>query len=350
VHGGRAFPLRIADRDAMVRRGRWQGGTMPPPGSASHDAAHDAAHALDLDALLASVADEDGGQVDDSIPQLADADPRLVGIALVTPDGRTHAAGDSAHLFSIQSAVKPFLFALALADTDGAALDRVGIEPTGEAFDAIKLESGTGRPPNPMVNAGAILTASLVRGTGLEERNARILAGLSAFAGRDLEVDEDVAEAEQLHGDRNHALAHLMRSEGTLHVSADDAVAAYARACAVRVSAEILAAMGATLACGGRNPLTGSRVVPQDVARDVVSVMATCGVYDGSGRWMRQVGVPAKSSVSGAIVLSAPGRLGAAVFSPPLDDQGTSVRGAVLAGALADGLGLHAFGAAGDRD
>ncbi|WP_328706908.1 glutaminase A [Clavibacter zhangzhiyongii] len=270
-------------------------------------------------------------------------------MALVTPDGRTHAAGDSTAPFSIQSAVKPFLFALALADTDGDALDAVGIEPTGESFDAIKLESGTGRPPNPMVNAGAILTASLVRGSTLEERMERILAGLSAFAGRELEVDEDVAESERLLGDRNHALAHLMRSEGTLHVSADDAVAAYARACAVLVSAEVLAAMGATLACGGRDPLTGSRVVSERVARDVVSVMATCGVYDGSGRWMRRVGVPAKSSVSGAIVLSAPGRLGAAVFSPPLDDQGTSVRGAVLAQGIADGLGLHAFGFAGGR-
>jgi glutaminase len=321
---------------------------MTAPGSTPHDPAHDAAHALDLDRLLAGVAHEDGGEVDDSIPQLAETDPQLAGIALVTPDGRTHAAGDSVHPFSIQSAVKPFLFALALADTDGAALDEVGIEPTGEAFDAIKLESGTGRPPNPMVNAGAILTASLVRGTTLEERMERILAGLSAFAGEDLVVDEEVAECEQLLGDRNHALAHLMRSEGTLHVSADDAVAAYARACAVLVTPEILAAMGATLGSGGRNPITRSRVVSAEVARDVVSVMATCGVYDGSCRWMRQVGVPAKSSVSGAIVLAAPGRLGAAVFSPPLDDQGTSVRGAVLARDLADRLGLHAFGGAGE--
>lgn len=325
---------------------------MPAPGSAPHaaalasprDPAHDAAHALDLARILADVRDERGGAVDDSIPPLADADPGLAGIALVTPDGRTHRAGDSAHPFSVQSAVKPFLFALALADTDGAALDAVGIEPTGEAFDAIKLESGTGRPPNPMVNAGAILTASLVRGSSLAERTERIFAGLSDFAGRELEVDEEVAESEWLLGDRNHALAHLMRSEGTLHVSADDAVAAYARACAVLVTAESLAAMGATLACGGRNPLTGSRVVSERVARDVVSVMATCGVYDGSGRWMRQVGVPAKSSVSGALVLAAPGRLGAAAFSPPLDDRGTSVRGALLAGRLADALGLHAFG------
>lgn len=300
---------------------------------------------FDLDALRASVLDERGGAVDDSIPQLAAADPDLCALALVLPDGTTRATAQADVPFSVQSAVKPFLFALALLDTDGAALDLVGIEPTGEAFDAIKLESGTGRPPNPMVNAGALLTATLVDGDDVDARDARIRHGLSAFAGQDLDVDEDVARSEHLLGDRNHALAHLMRAEGTLDVGADDAVAVYARACAVLVDARTLAVMGATLACGGRNPLTGDQVVPASVARDVVSVMATCGVYDGSGRWMRTVGVPAKSSVSGAIVLSAPGVLGAAVVSPPLDDQGTSVRGARASALLADGLGLHAFAA-----
>ncbi|MCR2824466.1 glutaminase, partial [Microbacterium sp. zg.Y909] len=210
--------------------------------------------------------------------------------------------------------------------------------------DAIKLESGTGRPPNPMVNAGALLTASLVDGDTAADRDERILRGLSAFAGKPLEVDEDVAHNEHLLGDRNHALAHLMRAEGTLQASADDAVAVYARACAILVDARTLAVMGATLACGGVNPLTGERVVPREVARDVVSVMATCGVYDGSGRWMRRVGVPAKSSVSGAIVLSAPGALGAAVISPPLDAQGTSVRGALAAERMSADLDLHVFG------
>lgn len=223
----------------------------------------------------------------------------MLGVALVGVDGATSSAGDAGTPFSVQSAVKPFLFALALVDTDGGALDRVGIEPTGEAFDAVKLEGGTGRPPNPMVNAGAILTAALVHGGSADERSERILRGLSAFAGRPLSVDEDVAVDEHLLGDRNHALAHLMRSEGTLTITADDAVAAYARACAVLVDAEALAVMGATLAAGGRNPVTGELVVPPAVARDVVSVMATCGVYDGSGRWMRSVGVPAKSSVLG---------------------------------------------------
>jgi glutaminase len=300
----------------------------------------------DLDELRARVLPEGDGVVNDSIPQLADADPNLCGIALVLPDGTVRSSAQADVRFSVQSAVKPFLFALALLDTDGDALDRIGIEPTGEAFDAIKLESGTGRPPNPMVNAGALLTAALVDGGDVDGRNERILRGLSAFAGRPLEVDEDVACNEHLLGDRNHALAHLMRSEGTLQVSADDAVTVYARACAVLVDAEALAVMGATLAFGGVNPVTGERVVPASVARDVVSVMATCGVYDGSGRWMRGIGVPAKSSVSGAIVLSAPGRLGAAVISPPLDPQGTSVRGRVASDRLSLDLDLHMFGSA----
>lgn len=301
--------------------------------------------AYDLEALRSRVVNEGGGAVDDSIPELAAADPELCAISLALPDGTVRSSAQADVPFSIQSAVKPFLFALALLDTDGDALDRVGIEPTGEAFDALKLESGTGRPPNPMVNAGALLTASLVDGGDEHGRSARILRGLSAFAGRQLEVDESVACNEHLLGDRNHALAHLMRAEGTLHLGADDAVAAYARACAVLVDAGALAVMGATLALGGENPVTGERVVPERVARDVVSVMATCGVYDGSGRWMRAVGVPAKSSVSGAIVLSAPGRLGAAVVSPPLDEQGTSVRGAVASELLSAELGLHSFGA-----
>lgn len=299
----------------------------------------------DLDRLRDRVLEEEGGEVDDSIPQLAEADPGLCALALVLPDGTVRTSAQADVPFSVQSAVKPFLFALALLDTGGEALERIGIEPTGEAFDAIKLESGTGRPPNPMVNAGALLTAALVHGRDVDSRNDRIHRGLSAFAARELDVDEGIAHNEHLLGDRNHALAHLMRAEGTLQVGADDAVAVYARACATLVDAEALAVMGATLACGGVNPVSGERVVSAAVARDVVSVMATCGVYDGSGRWMRGVGIPAKSSVSGAIVLSAPGRLGAAVFSPPLDPQGTSVRGHLASELLSAELDLHVFAA-----
>lgn len=297
----------------------------------------------DLDALRSRVLPHDEGAVDDSIPSLAAADPGLCAIALALPDGTVRGSSHSDTAFTMQSSVKPFLFALALLDTDGDALHRVGIEPTGEAFDAIKLESGTGRPPNPMVNAGALLTASLVDGDDGKARSNRIVQGLSAFAGRPLEIDERTAEEEREHGERNHALAHLMRAEDTLHVTADDAVEVYGRACAVLVDVEALAVMGATLALGGVNPVTRERVVPASVARDVVSVMATCGVYDGSGTWMRRVGVPAKSSVSGAVVLAAPRTLGAAVLSPPLDDQGTSVRGRIASEMLSDDLGLHVF-------
>ncbi|KAA9087086.1 glutaminase A [Microbacterium radiodurans] len=298
----------------------------------------------DLDALRERFLPEREGERSTSIPQLADADPDLCAVALALPDGTVRASAAADVPYSIQSAVKPFLFALALVDTDGEALGRVGIEPTGEAFDAIKLESDTGRPPNPMVNAGAILTCALVDGDDPAARIRRIRTGLSAFAGRPLDIDDDVARSEHLLGDRNHALAHLMRAEGTLSATADDAVAVYASACAVLVDTATLAVMGATLALGGVNPVSGERVVPASVARDVVAVMATCGVYDGSGRWMRSVGVPAKSSVSGAIVLSAPGILGAAVISPPLDEQGTSVRGRLASEALAADLGLHVFG------
>lgn len=297
----------------------------------------------DLDALRSRLLPHDGGDVDDSIPRLAEADPGLCAVAVALGDGSVRGSDASDAPFALQSSVKPFLFALALLDTGGEALARVGIEPTGEAFDAIKLESGTGRPPNPMVNAGALLTASLVDGGGVDERTDRILRGLSAFAGRPLAIDERTAREEREHGERNHALAHLMRAEGTLHVGADDAVEVYGRACAVLVDVEALAVMGATLAFGGVNPVSGERVVPAAVARDVVSVMATCGVYDGSGTWMQRVGVPAKSSVSGAIVLSAPRILGAAVLSPPLDEQGTSVRGRIASEILSDELGLHAF-------
>ncbi|KTR82621.1 glutaminase A [Leucobacter chromiiresistens] len=303
----------------------------------------DDVRSYDLDALRERVLPETSGSVTESIPQLAEADPDLCGIALVALDGEVRTSRQGEAAFSIQSAVKPFVFALALQDTGRAALERVGIEPTGEAFDAVKLESGTGRPPNPMVNAGALLTSSIVDGRDAGARSERIAAGLSAFAGRPLQVDEEVAAAEQRLGDRNLALAHLMRSEGTLRVEAEDAIGVYGRACATLVDASALAVMGATLASGGVNPCTGERVVSPEVARDVISVMATCGVYDGSGRWMREVGVPAKSSVSGAIVLASPGFLGAAIFSPPLDDQGTSVRGHRASALLSADLGLHAF-------
>lgn len=298
----------------------------------------------DLDALRRDMLAVDDGEVDDSIPELAKADPGVCGLAMVDRDGEVRDTDDADLEFSIQSAVKPFVYALALVDLGDAVLERVGTEPTGEAFDAIRLESDTGRPPNPMVNAGALLTANLVAGSTPDERFDRILAGISAFAGRELRVDDGVSRSEQLLGDRNRALGYLMRSMGTLDVPVDDAVSVYARACSIVVSAEVLAVMGATLAFGGRNPVTGEQVVPAETVTTVLSVMATCGMYDGSGRWMRRVGLPAKSGVAGGLVATVPWELGIGVYSPPLDGEGNSVRGVHACERLSDDLRLHVFG------
>ena len=299
----------------------------------------------DLDALDAKLRDTEGGEVDDSIPELARADSSLFGVATVTDDGEIRSAGDARVPFSLQSAVKPFVYALALMDRgEDFVLEAVGTEPTGQAFDAIVFESETGRPPNPMVNAGALLTANLVDGDGPDERTARILSGLSAIAGRDLEIDRDVAGSERLLGDRNRALGYLMRSAGTLDTDVDDAITVYARACSVLVDTEVLAIMGATLAFGGRNPITGVQALSREVVTETLSVMATCGMYDGSGRWLRRVGLPAKSGVAGGLVAVAPGSLGIGVYSPPLDEEGNSVRGVLACEQLSDDLGLHLFG------
>lgn len=298
---------------------------------------------LDLDAVLERLRGIDDGEVDDSIPQLAEADPSDLGLALAFSNGDVRSTGDARVEFSLQSAVKPFVYALALMDDHDDVIGRVGTEPTGEAFDAVRLEEDTGRPPNPMVNAGALLTASLVDGGSPAERLERILSGLSGFAGRQLRVDEDLARSEELCGDRNRALGYLMRSAGTLPVEVDDAIEVYAAACSVVVDAEVLAVMGATLAFGGRNPRTGEQVVPRRVVTEVLSVMATCGMYDGSGQWFQRVGLPAKSGVSGGLVAAVHGVLGIGVYSPPLDEVGNSVRGVAACEQLSDELGLHVF-------
>jgi glutaminase len=299
-----------------------------------------------LEQLHAELREVDDGAVHESIPALTEADPDLFGLALVTADGDVFTAGDADAGFTVQSAAKPFVYALALADAGrDTVLDRVGTEPTGEAFDAVVLEADTGRPPNPMVNAGAVLVASLVDGSTADERFGRILAGLSAFAGRPLEVDERVRASEQEHGDRNRALAYLMHGTGALTVDVDEAVDAYFRTSSVEVTARDLAVMGATLAAGGRNPVTGNRVVPAELMTTVLSVMSTCGLYDGAGRWVHRVGMPAKSGVSGGLVAVLPSQLGLGLYSPLLDANGNSVRAVQACERLSDDLGLHMFGA-----
>jgi glutaminase len=291
-----------------------------------------------LEALLREcVHDAPGGALADYIPELAHADPDWFGIVLESHDGDAYAAGDAGTAFTIQSISKPFVYALALEQLGLDAVDaHVGCEPSGEPFNAISLEPGTGRPVNPMVNAGAILTTALVDG-GFE----RIAHGLSAFAGRPLQVDEAVYASEHRTGDRNRAIAHLMRGAGSLTADVEETLDAYFRQCALLVSAADLAVMAATLANSGRDPVSGERVVREDTAQHVLSMMAMCGMYDAAGAWMLRVGLPAKSGVSGGVLAVSPGQFGIGLFSPPLDARGNSVRGVLACERLAERFGLH---------
>ncbi|MDJ0343601.1 glutaminase [Streptomyces sp. H10-C2] len=213
--------------------------------------------------------------------------------------------------------------------------------PSGEAFNAISLDAATGRPANPMINAGAIAVTALVPAADAGARFARIRDCLSAFAGRRLGFDEYVYRSEVATGHRNRALAHLMRAAGSLRGDPVEAVETYFRQCAVLATVTDLAVMAATLANGGVNPMTGVAVVPEPVAVQVLSVMATCGMYDAAGEWMLRVGLPAKSGVSGGLVAASPARFGLGVHSPPLDASGNPVRGVAALRELSGRLGLH---------
>jgi glutaminase len=295
-----------------------------------------------LAGLLDRTAPDPDARVATYIPELATADPRRFGIAVAGVTGQVHAAGDASLAFTLQSVSKPFVYALVVSELGLDAVSRhVGFEPSGEPFNAISLEDGTGRPANPMINAGAIVTSALVTAGGPAERTARIVATLSAFAGRDLRVDDRVYASESATGDRNRALAHLMRAAGVLPVAIDGAVEVYFRQCAVLATVADIAVMGATLANGGVNPRTGVRVVGAPAARHTLALMAGCGMYDHAGEWLLRVGLPAKGGVSGGIVAVQPGQVGIGVFSAPLDRWGNSARGVAALTALSDQYGLH---------
>jgi glutaminase len=294
-----------------------------------------------LDDVWRSVSGLSGGEVATYIPELAKADPATFGLSLATLDGHVYDAGDQVP-FTIQSVSKPFALALALADRGAeAVLARVGVEPSGDAFNTISLDHVSGRAYNPMVNAGAIVTTALVGGDTRAEQADRLLDGLSAFAGRPLDVDEDVFVSERETGDRNRAIAYLMRSAGLLDDDVLAQVDLYFRQCSIVVTAHDVAVMSATLANGGVNPVTGVQVVPREVVGSVLTVMTTCGMYDYAGEWLFRVGLPAKSGVSGGVAAALPGQLGLGVHSPLLDARGNSVRGVAACAELSERLGLH---------
>ncbi len=288
--------------------------------------------------------DDASGDIATYIPELATVEPDGFGASLVSVHGRVHSAGDAGRPFTIQSVSKPFVYALAVSDLGLDEVARhVGFEPSGEPFNAISLDPLTGRPDNPLINAGAIVTSALIDGPTVQDRFERVRSFLSSCAGRELSVDDAVFASETATGDRNRALAHLARSSGVLRQSVDDATEVYFRQCSIEVTAEDLAVMGATLANGGVNPLTRSRVMGEQAAMLTLSVMATCGMYDHSGEWMARVGLPAKSGVGGGITAVQPAQFGFGVYSPRLDSWGNSVRGAAVLQHLSNDFDLHVF-------
>lgn len=281
------------------------------------------------------------GDVATYIPELGRADPSAFGIAIVTADGHLFEVGDSRLEFTIQSISKPFVFGLALGQHGREkVMERVGVEPSGNAFNAISVDAAN-RPFNPMVNAGAIVTTGLLDGVDAEARLERLLEGFAGFAGRRLEVDETVLASERDTGDRNRALAYLMRSFGMVDGNVDEAVDLYFRQCSLLVDCRDLAVMAATLANRGLNPVTGRRALDEGCVESVLSVMSTCGMYDFAGEWAYRVGLPAKSGVAGGVVAVLPGQIGIGVFSPPLDARGNSVRGIETCRRLASDFSLH---------
>jgi glutaminase len=285
------------------------------------------------------------GEVADYIPALACASPSWFGAAVVGTRGGVFQVGDATHEFSIQSVSKPFVFAL-VVDALGAdeARRRLGVNSTGLPFNSVMaIELGDDRTINPMVNAGAIATTSLVPGGTAEEKWEFVLRGLSRFAGRPLMLDGEVYASEMSSNRRNQGIAHLLDSYDRMYFDPDAATDVYTRQCSVLVSATDLAVMGATLADGGVNPVTGERVVAASTCMRVLAVLATAGLYERSGDWLYDVGLPGKSGVSGGIVTIAPGKGAVGTFSPPLDDAGNSVRGQRMTRFLSDRLGLNLF-------
>jgi glutaminase len=283
-----------------------------------------------------------GGDVATYIPELGRANPEHFAICVATVDGELYATGDADVPFTIQSISKPFVYGLALEDRGiDAVLERIGVEPSGEAFNAISLEPATGRPRNPMINAGAIATAGLIAGRDSRDKMDRTLAMLSGFAGHPLEIDNAVYTSERDTGHRNRAIAYLLRNAEILGEDVDEVLDRYFQQCSILVTASDLAMMAATLANGGQHPRTGERVIDHEHVARVLSVMATCGMYDYAGSWLYRVGMPAKSGVAGGVIAVLPGQLGLGVFSPRLDEFGNSTRGVAVCEALSADFGLH---------
>lgn len=277
-------------------------------------------------------------------PLLRAADPTRFGLSLVGVNGAVHERGDASVPFALMSVAKPFTFALVCAALGaGRARAELGVNATGAAFNAVKpVLDGDGRT-NPMVNAGAIATCSRLPGATVEAQWAHLIAGLSGFAGRQLQLDERLLANVTATNVRNRELTQALAGRGLLAGAPEDALELYSRQSCVAVTAHDLAVMGATLADGGLNPITRERMIPAELCHYVLAVMTTAGMYEHSGDWLYDVGLPGKSGIGGGIVVVCPGKCAIGSFSPPLDSAGNSVRGVRAAARLSAELGLDLF-------
>ena len=284
------------------------------------------------------------GNVATYIPELAKANPDWFGLSVVTADGQVFDIGDAQQTFTIQSVSKPFVFGLALEEHGREkVLTKVGVEPTGEAFNSILLDEASNRPFNPMVNAGAIATADLINGKDFPERLERLLRMFGKYCGRDVFIDNGVFLSERATGHRNRAMGHLMLNFGMVSNRVEETLELYFQQCSILVNSHDLAVMGATLANGGINPITHERAIPSAFVKDLLASMLSCGMYDYAGEWAYRVGIPAKSGVAGGLVGVIPGQMGIGVFSPRLDAKGNTVRGIKVFQELSERFGLHVF-------
>lgn len=278
-------------------------------------------------------------------PALARVPTSLFGICVVGTDGELHCVGDAEYEFTIMSVSKPFVFALVCGALGHAVVrDQVGVNATGLPFNSLAgIELGHEGRTNPMVNSGAIATTSLVPGPTFESKWDFIHQGLSRFAGRTLSLNEEVYASASETNFRNQSIARLLQSFGRISMDPAAATDLYTKQCALDVTAKDLAVMGATLADGGVNPITKERVVDAWVCHYALAVMATAGLYETSGDWLYEVGLPGKSGIGGGIVTVSPGKGGLGTFAPPLDAAGNSVKGQLVAKFLSQRLGLDLF-------
>lgn len=298
-----------------------------------------------LEEIVARFRDDHSGDVATYIPELARANPDWFGISLATTDGAAYGVGASRQAFTIQSISKPFAYALVLEKLGPEEVRRrVGVEPSGDAFNSISLQPETGRPLNPMINAGAIAVSSMLYGVLRPNPLEKLLSWFSGLAGRQLRIDRSVYESERSTGHRNRAIAHLLRNFGVIDDPVEEGLDLYFQQCSILVDCHDLSVMAAALANRGINPVTCWQAMQTKYVDNVLSVMTTCGMYNYAGQWLYDVGMPAKSGVAGGILAVLPGRMGIAAFSPRLDAQGNSVRGIRVCQELSRRFQLHLFG------